>query len=58
MSDARRACQCGHAGVIETPLLEAMLHMMFDGDIEAGKRALGKIATQDRIGKPAEVARW
>ena len=42
-------------GVIDTPLLEAMLRMMFDGDIEAGKRALGRIATQDRIGKPAEV---
>lgn len=42
-------------GVIDTPLLEAMLRMMFDGDVEAGKRMLGKVATQDRIGKPAEV---
>jgi NAD(P)-dependent dehydrogenase (short-subunit alcohol dehydrogenase family) len=29
--------------------------MMFGGDVEAGKRALGKVATQDRIGSPAEV---
>jgi NAD(P)-dependent dehydrogenase (short-subunit alcohol dehydrogenase family) len=42
-------------GVIDTPLLEAMLRMMFGGDVEAGKQALGKVATQDRIGKPAEV---
>jgi len=42
-------------GVIDTPLLEAMLRMMFAGDVEAGKRALGKVATQDRIGSPAEV---
>lgn len=42
-------------GVIDTPLLEAMLHMMFKGDVDAGKRMLGRVATQDRIGKPAEV---
>jgi NAD(P)-dependent dehydrogenase (short-subunit alcohol dehydrogenase family) len=42
-------------GVIETPLLEAMLHMMFQGDVAAGKRTLGRVATQDRIGKPEEV---
>jgi NAD(P)-dependent dehydrogenase (short-subunit alcohol dehydrogenase family) len=42
-------------GVIDTPLLEAMLHMMFKGDIAAGKRMLGKVATQDRIGTPEEV---
>lgn len=42
-------------GVIDTPLLEHMLHMMFAGDVEAGKRALGRVATQDRIGKPPEV---
>src|ERR1700683_3951069 len=42
-------------GVIDTPLLEAMLRMMFAGDVDAGKRALGKVATQDRIGKPQEV---
>jgi NAD(P)-dependent dehydrogenase (short-subunit alcohol dehydrogenase family) len=42
-------------GVIDTPLLEAMLRMMFAGDVAAGKRALGKVATLDRIGTPAEV---
>jgi len=42
-------------GVIDTPLLEAMLRMMFNGDVDAGKRVLGKVATQDRIGKPEEV---
>jgi NAD(P)-dependent dehydrogenase (short-subunit alcohol dehydrogenase family) len=42
-------------GVIDTPLLEAMLRMMFDGDVPAGKRALGRVATLDRIGTPAEV---
>ena len=42
-------------GVIDTPLLEAMLRMMFAGDVEAGKRMLGKVATQDRIGQPPEV---
>jgi NAD(P)-dependent dehydrogenase (short-subunit alcohol dehydrogenase family) len=42
-------------GVIDTPLLEAMLRMMFAGDVQAGKRVLGKVATQDRIGTPAEV---
>jgi NAD(P)-dependent dehydrogenase (short-subunit alcohol dehydrogenase family) len=42
-------------GVIDTPLLEAMLRMMFNGDVEAGKRALGKVATLDRIGTPSEV---
>lgn len=42
-------------GVIDTPLLEAVLEKLFAGDIAAGKRVLGKIATQDRIGLPAEV---
>ncbi len=42
-------------GVIDTPLLEAMLHMMFAGDVAAGKRTLGKVASQERIGTPAEV---
>src|SRR4030095_205967 len=32
-------------GVIDTPLLEAMLRMMFDGDVAAGKRMLGKVAS-------------
>lgn len=43
-------------GVIDTPLLEAMLRMMFSGDVQAGKRTLGKVATLDRIGTPEEVA--
>jgi NAD(P)-dependent dehydrogenase (short-subunit alcohol dehydrogenase family) len=42
-------------GVIDTPLLEAMLRMMFNDDVAAGKRALGRVATLDRIGTPAEV---
>ncbi len=43
-------------GVIDTPLLEAMLRMMFNGDVAAGKKVLGKVATLDRIGTPEEVA--
>ncbi|MBV8853825.1 MAG: glucose 1-dehydrogenase [Sinobacteraceae bacterium] len=43
-------------GVIETPLLEAMLRMMFDGDVAAGKKVLGRVATLDRIGTAEEVA--
>lgn len=42
-------------GVIDTPLLEAMLRMMFNGDVAAGKKTLGKVATLDRIGTPEEV---
>src|ERR1700733_3851195 len=42
-------------GVIDTPLLEAMLRMMFNGDVAAGKKVLGKVATMDRIGRPEEV---
>jgi NAD(P)-dependent dehydrogenase (short-subunit alcohol dehydrogenase family) len=42
-------------GVIDTPLLEAMLRMMFNGDVAAGKKVLGKVATMDRIGTPEEV---
>ena len=42
-------------GVIETPLLEAMLGTMFDGDVALGKRTLGRIAPQERIGQPQEV---
>jgi NAD(P)-dependent dehydrogenase (short-subunit alcohol dehydrogenase family) len=42
-------------GVIDTPLLEGMLHTMFNGDVPLGKRTLGKIAPQERIGLPQEV---
>jgi NAD(P)-dependent dehydrogenase (short-subunit alcohol dehydrogenase family) len=43
-------------GVIDTPLLEAMIKTLFNGDIELGKRTLGKVAPQERIGQPREVA--
>jgi NAD(P)-dependent dehydrogenase (short-subunit alcohol dehydrogenase family) len=46
---------CVLPGVIETPLLNAMLEQMFDGDIDAGLAVLGKTATMDRCGKPAEI---
>jgi NAD(P)-dependent dehydrogenase (short-subunit alcohol dehydrogenase family) len=42
-------------GVIETPLLEAMLETLFDGNVELGKQTLGKVAPQERIGQPREV---
>ncbi|MFO1502762.1 MAG: SDR family oxidoreductase [Steroidobacteraceae bacterium] len=42
-------------GVIDTPLLEGMLHTMFKGDVQLGKRTLGRIAPQARIGLPQEV---
>jgi NAD(P)-dependent dehydrogenase (short-subunit alcohol dehydrogenase family) len=42
-------------GVIDTPLLEAMLETLFDGDVALGKRTLGKIAPQERIGQPQEI---
>jgi NAD(P)-dependent dehydrogenase (short-subunit alcohol dehydrogenase family) len=42
-------------GVIDTPLLEAMLGTMFAGDVALGKRTLGKIAPQERIGLPKEI---
>jgi len=46
---------CVMPGVVETPLLNAMLVQMFPGGIEEGQRVLGKVATLDRIAKPAEV---
>jgi NAD(P)-dependent dehydrogenase (short-subunit alcohol dehydrogenase family) len=42
-------------GVIDTPLLEAMLKTLFNGDVELGKKTLGKVAPQERIGKPREI---
>jgi NAD(P)-dependent dehydrogenase (short-subunit alcohol dehydrogenase family) len=42
-------------GVIDTPLLEGMLETMFNGDVQLGKRTLGKVAPQERIGLPREV---
>ena len=48
---------CVMPGVIETPLLHAMMEQMFAGGVEEGNRLLGKVATMDRIGKPAEIGR-
>lgn len=42
-------------GVIDTPLLEAMLQTLFNGDVELGKKTLGKVAPQERIGQPREI---
>ncbi len=42
-------------GVIETPLLEAMLETLFNGDGRTRQATLGKIAPQERIGQPREV---
>lgn len=42
-------------GVIDTPLLEGMLHTLFNGDVALGKKTLGKVAPQERIGQPGEV---
>jgi NAD(P)-dependent dehydrogenase (short-subunit alcohol dehydrogenase family) len=46
---------CVMPGVIDTPLLESVLKPLFKGDIELGKRTLGKIAPLERIGRPAEI---
>jgi NAD(P)-dependent dehydrogenase (short-subunit alcohol dehydrogenase family) len=46
---------CVMPGVVETPLLNAMLVQMFPGGIEEGQRVLGKVATLDRIAKPSEI---
>jgi len=46
---------CVMPGVVETPLLNAMLLQMFPGGIEEGQRVLGKVATLDRIAKPSEI---
>ncbi len=42
-------------GVIDTPLLEGMLGTLFNGDVPLGKKTLGKVAPQERIGLPREV---
>ena len=42
-------------GVIDTPLLEGMLETLFNGDVSLGKKTLGKVAPQERIGLPREV---
>ncbi len=43
-------------GVIDTPLLEEMLKMLFNGQVAEGKKVVGKVATQDRLGTADEVA--
>lgn len=42
-------------GVIDTPLLEGMLQTLFNGDVALGKKTLGRVAPQERIGLPGEV---
>ena len=42
-------------GVIETPLLAEVMRKLFAGDLELGKRTLGRVATLDRIAQPHEV---
>lgn len=46
---------CVMPGVIDTPLLESVLGPLFNGDIELGKKTLGKIAPLERIGRPVEI---
>jgi NAD(P)-dependent dehydrogenase (short-subunit alcohol dehydrogenase family) len=46
---------CVMPGVVDTPLLEKMLGTLFNGDIEGGKKILGKVATIDRIARPEEI---
>lgn len=46
---------CVMPGVVETPLLNAMLVQMFPGGVEEGQRALGRVATMNRIAQPAEI---
>jgi NAD(P)-dependent dehydrogenase (short-subunit alcohol dehydrogenase family) len=46
---------CVMPGVIDTPLLESVLGPLFNGDIQLGKKILGKIAPMERIGRPVEI---
>lgn len=46
---------CVMPGVIETPLLRAMMTQMFPGGLDEGMKVLGKVATLDRIGQPSEI---
>jgi NAD(P)-dependent dehydrogenase (short-subunit alcohol dehydrogenase family) len=46
---------CVMPGVIDTPLLEAVLKPLFHGDVALGKKTLGGIAPLERIGEPSEV---
>jgi NAD(P)-dependent dehydrogenase (short-subunit alcohol dehydrogenase family) len=46
---------CVMPGVIDTPLLESVLKPMFGGDVQLGKKTLGRIAPLERIGQPVEI---
>ena len=39
----------------DVPLMQKVDPRVFDGDVELGKRTLGRIAPQERIGQPKEV---
>src|SRR6187402_976201 len=51
------AAEAGPHGirVNDTPLLDSVLGPLFNGDLEAGRRILGRIAPMERIGKPVEI---
>lgn len=46
---------CVLPGVIETPLLRAMIEQMPDANLEAGLKRLGGVASLERVGQPAEI---
>jgi len=46
---------CVMPGVIDTPLLDSVLGPLFGGDLDAGRRILGRMAPMERIGKPVEI---
>jgi NAD(P)-dependent dehydrogenase (short-subunit alcohol dehydrogenase family) len=46
---------CVMPGVIDTPLLDAMLGPLFGGDLDTGRKILGRSAPMERIGKPVEI---
>ena len=46
---------CVMPGVIETPLLRAMIEQMPDADLAAGMKRLGGVASQERVGQPFEI---
>lgn len=47
---------CVEPGVIDTPLLNDVLHQLFAGDIAKGQKVVSGIASQERLGQPSEVA--
>ncbi len=46
---------CVMPGVIETPLLMEVIEQLFPGNVQKGLEELGRVATLNRCGKPAEV---